>query len=261
MLMRYLLFPIRLFYTIYASVLFIALMLLIFPFVIIASFFGKTIGGNFIYQLCQLWADIDLPLWGIFHKNIYLSPHDISKQYVFVINHISYMDIPIIIKTIRKQQYRILGKHEISKIPVFGFIYKNAVVMVDKGNIKKRAESINALKRVIQKGISVVIFPEGTFNETDQPLKAFYDGAFRIAIETQTPVKPILFLDNYNRLNYKSILSLTPGKARAIYMEEISVDGLTINDVKLLKEKTYKLMEQKLIFYKAGYINKEFLNG
>jgi 1-acyl-sn-glycerol-3-phosphate acyltransferase len=41
------------------------------------------------------------------------------------------------------------------------------------------------------------MFPEGTFNETNAPLKDFYDGAFRIAIETKTAVKPVLFLDAY----------------------------------------------------------------
>jgi 1-acyl-sn-glycerol-3-phosphate acyltransferase len=230
-------------------------MLLIFPFVVISSFFGKMKGGNFIYALCQLWADIVLGLCGIFHKNIYLSPHDRSKQYVFVVNHISYMDIPIIIKALRKQHFRILGKYEMSKVPVFGFIYKNAVVMVERNSARKRAKSVQQLKSVIQKGISIVIFPEGTFNETHQPLKQFYDGAFRIAIETQTPVKPILFLDNYDRLNYKSFLSLTPGRSRAIYLDEINVEGLTIKDISLLKQSVHKVMEEKLIFYKASWIN------
>jgi 1-acyl-sn-glycerol-3-phosphate acyltransferase len=235
--------------------LFTVFMLLIFPFVVISSFFGKMKGGNFIYTLCQLWADIVLGLCGIFHKNIYLSPHDRSKQYVFVVNHISYMDIPVIIKALRNQHFRILGKYEISKVPIFGFIYKNAVVMVERDSARKRAKSVQQLKSVIQKGISIVLFPEGTFNETHQPLKQFYDGAFRIAIETQTPVKPILFLDNYDRLNYRSFLSLTPGRSRAIYLDEIKVDGLTIKDISLLKERVYKVMEEKLISYKASWIN------
>ena len=89
---------------------------------------------------------------------------------------------------------------------------------------------------------------------THQPLKEFYDGAFKIAIETQTPIKPILFLDTYDRMNYKSIFSLNPGRSRAVYLEEVSVEGLTIKDVALLKEKVYQLMEEKLISYKASWI-------
>ncbi len=91
-------------------------------------------------------------------------------------------------------------------------------------NASNRARSVIKLKAVLKKNISVVIAPEGTFNMTDKPLKEFYDGAFRIAIETQTPIKPILFLDAYDRLNYKSIFSFTPGRSRAVYLEE-QVEG------------------------------------
>jgi len=252
--MKYLLFPIRVLFSVYGFVLFILVMLVLFPFVIIATFFGKIRGGNIIYNICQLWADIMMVFWGIRHINIFETPHDRSRQYVFVFNHISYMDIPIIMKAIRNQHFRVLGKSEMATIPVFGLFYRNAVVMVDRSSAEKRAISLKKLKAVIRKGISVVIAPEGTFNMTAQPLKEFYDGAFKIAIETQTPIKPILFLDSYDRLNYKSIFSLSPGKSRAVYLEEISVVGLTNKDVRLLKEKVYQLMEEKLITYKASWI-------
>ncbi len=91
---------------------------------------------------------------------------------------------------------------------------------------------------------------------TNKPLKEFYDGAFRIAIETQTPVKPVLFLDANERLNNKSIFSLNPGRCRIVYLEEIPVGDFTINDIVLLKEKVFHTMEDKLVQYKAtGLIN------
>ena len=209
-----------------------------------------------INKICQLWADVIFILWAISHKNYFEVPHDRSKQYIFVFNHISYMDIPVLMKVIRKQHFRILGKAGVSKIPVFGFFYRNAVVMVDRSSAQKRTASVRQLKSVIRKNISVVIAPEGTFNTTGQPLKEFYDGAFRVAIETQTPIKPILFLDTYDRMSYLNVLSLTPGRSRAVYLQEISVDGLTVKDVGMLKEKVYKLMKEKLIFYKASWIKK-----
>ena len=252
--MKYLLFPIQALFSVYGFMLFILVMLVLFPFVLIASLFGKIRGGNIIYIICQAWADGMMLFWGIRHSNIFEVPHDSNKQYVFIFNHISYMDIPIIMKAVRKQHFRILGKAEMAKIPVFGFFYRNAVVMVDRSSAEKRARSVQKLKAVIRKGISVVIAPEGTFNMTTNPLKDFYDGAFKIAIETQTAIKPILFLDTYDRLNHKSIFSLTPGKSRAIYLQEISVDGLTGKDVTMLKEKVYNLMDHKLREYKASWI-------
>lgn len=253
--MRYLSRSIQAVFTIYAFIPFTLFLLLIFPIVVVASFFGKIKGGNFIYRLCHAWTDFVLLMLGIFHRNIFEAQHDKTRQYVFVFNHISFLDIPIIFKTIRGQYFRILGKAEMAKIPLFGFIYRNAVVMVERDNPQKRATSVKQLKSVLKKGISVLVAPEGTFNMTGKPLKEFYDGAFKVAIETQTPVKPVLILDAYDRMHYQSIFTLNPGRSRSVYLDEIPVEGLTMNDVAFLKEKTYRIMEEALIKYKASWIN------
>jgi 1-acyl-sn-glycerol-3-phosphate acyltransferase len=192
-------------------------------------------------------------LLGIWHKNIFETPHDKNKHYIFVANHISYLDAPIIVKTMR-QRIRVLGKIEMAKVPIFGFIYRNAIVTVDRSSAENRAKSVRILKSVVNKGISIFLFPEGTFNMTGQPLKEFFDGAFRIAIESQIPIKPVLFLDSYERMHYDSILSLSPGRSRSVYLEEISVEGLTSRDVDALKQKVYDIMEKKLREYKATWI-------
>jgi len=230
-------------------------MILIFPFVFIASFFGHIRGGNMIWRLCMLWGDLWFPLIFIFTKRIYEAAHDKSQPYIFVSNHISFIDAAYLVKVFR-QPVRPLAKVEMTKIPVFGFIYKNAVVTVDRGNALDRSHSIRILKSIIKKGISVLVFPEGTFNMTNKPLKEFYDGAFRVAIETQTPIKPVIFLDTYSRMSYKTIFSLTPGKCRAVYLEEISVEGLTVKETQMLKEKIYSIMENKLQEYHAKWITK-----
>jgi 1-acyl-sn-glycerol-3-phosphate acyltransferase len=157
-------------------------------------------------------------------------------------------------KAFRKQYFRVLGKAEMAKVPVFGFLYKKTAILVDRKSMQSKTKSVLQLKSIIRKGISIVISPEGTFNTTHQPLKEFYDGAFRIAIETQTPIKPILFLDAYDRHHYNDFFSLTPGKSRIVYLQEIPVEGLTVSDVKFLKDKVYKIMEEKLIGYKASWI-------
>ncbi len=229
-------------------------MILLFPIFIFVSFFGKIRGGNMMYNICRFWADCWMFLLGIKHKNIYEAPHDVSKPYIFLSNHISYMDVPIMMKAIRRQNFRILGKSELGRIPVFGFIYKNAAVSVDRNNPENRARSVLTLKSIIRKQISVFICPEGTFNLTHKSLKEFYNGAFKIAIETQTPIKPVLFLDAYDRLKYTSIFSLSPGRSRAVFLEETSTAGLSSSDTNFLKEKIYKQMHDGLIKYKASWI-------
>lgn len=203
-------------------------------------------------RLCMLWADLWFFLVFIWHKKMYEAPHDKSKSYIFVSNHISYIDAAIIPKAYR-QPIRPLGKVEMSKVPVFGFIYRNAIVTVDRSSASNRANSVRILKSLINKGISVLVFPEGTFNMTTQPLKDFYDGAFRVAIETQTPVKPVLFLDAYRRMPYESLFSMSPGRNRIVYLDEIQVTGYTLSDVALLKEEVFALMERKLVEYGAAW--------
>ncbi|HEU0063890.1 MAG TPA: lysophospholipid acyltransferase family protein, partial [Flavisolibacter sp.] len=159
----------------------------------------------------------------------------------------------VIPKTFR-HSIRPLGKVEMSKIPIFGFIYRNTIVTVDRSSIANRAKSVQILKSILKKGISVLVFPEGTFNITGKPLNEFYDGAFRIAIETGTPIKPVLLLDTYDRMHYHSIFSLNPGKSRSLFLPEVKVDGLSLDDTQVLKEQVFAIMEKALIEMKANWI-------
>ncbi len=244
-------------YNIYACIVFAILLLILFPLVILTFFLPVKKRGNVIYILTRYVVDIAMLLLGIFHYNIYDYPHDRSKPVIFVFNHISYLDALVILKAIRKQHIRGLGKYEIGKVPIFGFIYSSAVIMVNRADKEDRARCVEDLKNAISNNISIILSPEGTFNETKKPLINFYDGAFRIAIETNTPIKPLLFLDTFDRLNYNKALSLTPGKSRVVYLEEIPVDNYTIENISDLKQKVYDVMESALINYKASWIKSE----
>ncbi|WP_018626115.1 lysophospholipid acyltransferase family protein [Niabella aurantiaca] len=242
----------RFIYTIYAAVVFLVIMLLIFPLCVIAAFFGRIRGGNIIYGLCTVWADLWFALTGIWVRKTYTTPFDRNKKYILVSNHISYLDIPVMVKVFRKPM-RALGKAEMGKLPVFGFIYKRAIVTVDRRSAEGRAKSIRILRSVINKGISIFVFPEGTFNETGRPLKDFYNGAFKLALETRTPVRPVLFLDTYDRMPYTRRFSLNPGRCRVVFLDEVPVEGWTVKDHEQLKQKVFSLMEQKLIEYNVTW--------
>ena len=247
--MKLILRLLQIIYCLYALLMFIVLMIIVFMLLLFFLPFGKIKVGNLVYKTCNLWGRCWCFLVGIRHKEIYEVAHDKKKQYVFVANHSSYMDIPSAVMCMH-QPVRVLGKYEMVRYPVFGLIYRSAAILVDRRDAEHRAQSVRALKAAVKRGISIFIFPEGTFNESNEPLKDFYDGAFRTAIEMQTSIKPILFIDNTKRLHWKSIFTLTPGVSRCVYLDEVNVDDYkTKQDVKLLKQKVYDIMDKGLRRY------------
>lgn len=214
---------------------------------------GRVQGGNAIMRISRFWGDCWLFLIGIRHQVAIENRPDPTRAYVFVGNHLSYIDAAFLVTSIR-QPFRALGAAEYGRYPIFGYVYQLVVICVHRKNPESRAKSIERLRHYLKKGISILIYPEGTFNMGKSALSKFYNGAFRLAIETQTPIKPLLFLDAFDRMHYDSVFSMNPGISRAIYLEEVSVAGLTLDDVESLKERVYAQMEARLIELKATWI-------
>jgi 1-acyl-sn-glycerol-3-phosphate acyltransferase len=251
--MKYFIRLLQIIYCFYAILLFCCFLLLMLPVVLISFLFGKVIGGNLIMYSAKLWADVWLFLIGIHHQKIIEQPLRKGVSYIFISNHNSYMDIPQILKAI-PVAFRALGKAEAGTIPVFGWVYNSVVVTVLRSSAEGRAKSLQRLREVLNHGTSIYIAPEGTFNMSAEPLIPFFDGAFRLAIETQTPVKPMLFLDAQDRMHWRNLFTLNPGKLRTVYLEEVSTEGYSIEDLPLFKEKIFRLMEKKLLTYRASWV-------
>ncbi|MCO6497638.1 MAG: 1-acyl-sn-glycerol-3-phosphate acyltransferase [Chitinophagaceae bacterium] len=234
-------------FSVYGFVIFLALMLILFPFFIIVSFFPFPADGNWVYKIARLWATLFFFFTGIRFLPVNKKYYSRDTTFIIVSNHISYMDIPMMLLATRWRTLRILGKAEMTKIPIFGFIYKSGAITIKRDNAEDRKASVEKMKQTAEEGISISIYPEGTFNQTDQPLKEFYDGAFRLAIELQLPILPVLFPDTSKRLNQHSIFSMTPGTCRAVFLPPISTTGLITDDIKTLKNRTHCLMSEELV--------------
>ncbi|HAP01363.1 MAG TPA: hypothetical protein DCQ93_05495 [Bacteroidetes bacterium] len=169
-----------------------------------------------------------------------------GTSFIYVANHDSYLDAPVTMLTLRGQ-FRALGKEEMRRIPLFGWIYRYGVIWVDRSDKENRAKSVRVLKRVLEKKISIMIFPEGTFNYTENAMNKFYDGAFRIAIESQTPIVPVVFHGVKNILPRDSFFKLTPGKSTAVYLDKVAVNGLATDDIPMLRDKVYSMMENEIL--------------
>lgn len=248
-----LLYPIHILqflYCIYALLVFAILTIVSVITMLFLIPFSKSKLSKRVYKICRYWAKAFLILIGVRHIEIFEDQHDFKKPHIFVANHNSYMDIPPIVQ-LKHQPIKPLGKFESSKIPIFGWIYRAAVIMVDRSSPDKRAKSLRNLKAALHKKVSIFIFPEGTFSMTEErPLKNFYNGAFKLAIEMQVPIQPILLVDAVDRMHYSSVFTLTPGKNRVVYLPTVKVDEYTMDDIEILKDKVYQMMDEGLRRYR-----------
>ena len=234
------------FFTVYAVVTFVTGLFILFPFFLLISIGNNIAARRTIYNIVTYWAKSWLWMNGMPLQVLGAKPPE--RRYVVVANHISYLDTVVVFNGLPKY-FRALGKKEFSKVPIMGFLYRQIVVMVDRSSDHSRAKSMRLMWRVLKNESDILIFPEGTFNETGKPLKEFYNGAFRLAIETQTPILPIIFPDTVDRWHYSKWWKIWPGRNRAIYLEPVPVVGLALTELPMLKQQVYEQMEAALIKY------------
>ena len=168
-----------------------------------------------------------------------------KETMVIVTNHNSYLDTIASYITIQ-HLFKTLAKKELTKLPLMGQIFLTSGIMVDRSSPESRKKSYERMVAGIQSGTSILIYPEGTQNRTDQPLKSFYDGAFRLAIECQVPVLPIVTLNTRWIMSQAKIKKIKPGVIRQIHLSPIPTTGMTMEDVSSLKERVKGQIEEVL---------------
>ncbi|HAO20639.1 MAG TPA: 1-acyl-sn-glycerol-3-phosphate acyltransferase [Desulfobacteraceae bacterium] len=175
--------------------------------VIIASFFGEH--GNLAHKVANLWAKALLLVSGIRVKVIGKSNLDPSRAYVYMCNHQSNADIPVLMGCLNVQ-FRWLAKAELFRIPLFGYAMKRTgAVSIDRSDSRSGLRSFKQAAKTIRDGTSVVIFPEGT-RSMDGNISPFKRGGFMLAIEAGVPIVPLI-LHGTRAVMPKKHLAITPG--------------------------------------------------
>ncbi|MNR08456.1 1-acyl-sn-glycerol-3-phosphate acyltransferase [compost metagenome] len=217
---------------------FFILMVIVCPFIMLSmGIFNEKTGRKISFYFLKFWAwgfSLFTCLWFVARG----AKIDTTRAYIYVGNHSSFLDAVAIVLGI-PQAFSPLGKIEMLKIPVFGWIYKRLVVMIDRSSRESRDHSVAELRKDLADGQSILIFPEGTMNKSDRPLAPFYDGAFRLAIETQIPILPFAILNSRAHLPRADPLLLYPGTIKTVFGEAIEVKGLGAEDLEELKQKTF----------------------
>ncbi|WP_026754333.1 1-acyl-sn-glycerol-3-phosphate acyltransferase [Sediminibacter sp. Hel_I_10] len=200
------------------------------------------------FKIARLWAWFILLGMGF---RVRIERDQIPKpknSYMFVANHTSMADIMLMLVTV-KNPFVFVGKQELAKIPLFGFFYKRTCILVDRSDPKSRQAVFKRAQKRLNQGMSICIFPEGGVTDEHVLLDNFKDGAFRLAINHQIEIIPIVFADNKQRFSF-TFFSGSPGKMRAKVLAFISTEGLTSKDTKALNKTTRDLILNELKRFK-----------
>ncbi|NND15700.1 MAG: 1-acyl-sn-glycerol-3-phosphate acyltransferase [Eudoraea sp.] len=234
----------RLLYTIWFYVL-AALPILIFsPILIVFSLSERTYPQLF-WMARNVWANTILYGMGCIPKITHKENIKKGNSYMFIANHTSMLDIMLMLKCTRNP-FVFVGKKELVKIPIFGFFYKRASIMVDRESRKSRTGVYLRAQKRLATGLSIGIFPEGGVPDESVLLDAFKDGAFSLAIEHKIPIVPIVFYDCKRRFPF-SLNGGSPGRLRATVFPFYRTDSLSTKDIEQLKNTIREKIRSELL--------------
>lgn len=237
------------FWTIY-NIWFYILVLVFTLIIILPTFVLMQLSGapyKFFYGAGVLWSDLILFGMGMFPKKNKPLKTTKHKPYIFVANHVSMIDVMLFVSTIRMNPIIFIGKKELEKIPLFGYIYKRTMILVDRSSNESKKKVFVETKKKLNSGISIALFPEGTVPDVDVELAPFKHGAFTMAIEHQVPIVPLSFLDNKKRFpwSYGGLIGGSkgsPGKLRVNIHDPIETKGMIKEDRVELSEKVRNII-------------------
>lgn len=195
-----------------------------------------------VERTIHLWSKLFLSIapvsWSVEGAHLV----DPDQQYVFVSNHLSNFDIPVLFLAI-PNRIRYMAKAELYKIPLLAQAMRRiGIIKIDRQAGRVAHAAINeGVATAKDRGYSLIVFPEGTRSRT-QAMKPFKKGAFRIAIANQLPVVPVTLHGTWDiwRPNAKVF---RPGTARVVIHEPIPTDGFDLTNIDDLRSQAWAVVE------------------
>lgn len=210
-------------------------------------FIAKPYRLKHAHTLNRLWSKLQLRMYLMPVKVTGKEYIDPAQHYVFAPNHSSYIDIPMILAAV-PGFINFVGKKSLTKVPLWGKIYDALYISVDRDSPVSSAKAYISSKKSLEAGRSVVIFPEGKISpESGRNLLPFKDGPFKLAIEKQVPIVPIVM--PYNHLFLPDVKGQLVIRYHPLEMNiypPIPTEGLTLQDVAFLKQQTFNLIQEEL---------------
>ncbi len=218
----------------------ITMLLFMIPFIIVYYHAEPKRTHRFIF-ISRIWMGIYMPLIGCPVRIKGKENFAPGENYIVVCNHNAFIDVPVSSPGIPGGN-KTIAKKELAKTPVFGMLYAMGSVLVDRNSEASRRESFTSMKNILGMGLHMCIYPEGTRNRTNQPLKSFHDGAFRLAIATGKPLMPSLIFGSRKVMPEKPVFSLFPHRMGFHFLPPVKIGAA--DTVESLKGKLFAIMSE-----------------
>lgn len=232
-------------YTVFVTLIFLLTCVIALPSLIILG--QRHQWHSAALKLTEIWAKVYFRI--ILIKVEIEGKHHLhsDKQYIFCANHFSYLDIPAFYLLYHA---KFIGKSSLTKIPLFGYFFKKIHIPVNRSSARSRAESLKKSKEALDEGHNLMFFPEGGIlvKEENLPyMMPFKDGAFKLAVEKQLPIVPVIMPYNFQLLPDKSPIRFYRTTCKVIALQPIWPKSLEEREAKRLKELTHKLIQDELL--------------
>ena len=171
--------------------------------VVLFIYFSRN---KYYFQIqAKLWAKALLRVFNVKVNAIYNVSPTQTDSYIYIANHASYLDIPVILAT-APANVVFVAKKSLFYVPFLGWAMKaGGTIFIDRKNPAKAYQSLFEGAEMLKKGYSTIIFPEGT-RTPDGTLKPFKKGAFRLAKYSNIPILVLALKGTYDILPRSKLL-------------------------------------------------------
>ena len=211
---------------------------------IVSSLFDRS--GHFAHGCARLWSWLILKTTGVEVTVEGLERLKPGTTYIFVANHQSHYDTPVVFSSL-PYQLRIIAKASLARFPVLGWHLKRGGHLFVDRRSPDRAGILTRWRALVSDGLSLIIYAEGT-RSPDGRVARFKAGSFLLALEAGLPVVPLAIVGT-RAVMPKGRLQTEPGKVRLVIHDPIQASSLkapSVQDAKALAERAHDIVARAI---------------
>lgn len=201
-----------------------------------------------LHQFTCRWADIILginPYWKV--KVLGRNKIDPARVYVMVSNHQSGLDILVLFKL--HCHFKWVAKKGLFIIPFIGWnMGFNGYIPIERGRGKSKLQMMDKAAESISAGNSVILFPEGT-RSPDGHLQAYKTGAFRLALETRSPILPVVIKGTHHAIKKGGLLIHKNNHIQVVVLDPIPYESFLHLDSRELSMLVFEKTKKELLSF------------